>query len=131
MARPVNQDHPVTLAQLLAHNKRWTDGDRAIIREHVERLNVVAFFKQECGYDINLFDGENWVAWVTHGRIIFRPGFEPREAQSAHWREYQYIPLSTTIGDHYHRGPNKDSTDPVCPTCFTALPKTGQCDYCN
>src|SRR5688500_12321531 len=131
MARPVNKNNPITLAQVLSHNKRWTEDDRQIILEHIERLNVVSYFLQDCGYDVNLFNGEDWVAWITHGRIIFRPGFAPPEAQSAHWREYRYIPLSTTIGDHYHRAATKSVEEPVCPSCFMVLPKTGQCDNCD
>jgi hypothetical protein len=43
----------------------------------------------------------------------------------------QWHRLSAYGGRHAHRGGRSDESEPVCPTCHLALPRSGTCDNCG
>lgn len=127
-------DFPLTRHEAVHWWKRWNDDDRRRAEQEIDRLGCTEFFRQPAGITVLCVrEGEPSASiWLTAGRISFPEGKQPHDAYP---RPADPGIWSINLSRHEEHGKRsvteREAPEPVCKTCFTVLPKSGQCDYCE
>lgn len=118
----------VTRAEALRFNSRWTDADRALINEQIDRLQPVEFHRPPKGGYITCRDSSGRpLMHIEAGMLTFPESTLP--ANAIRWEPVWtagYLPLSTK-GSDSSRSQAAERTGSVCPDCFEVRSLAGDC----
>jgi hypothetical protein len=119
----------LTREKALNWSQDWSDADRKLIEQNLNRLNAQTFYMPPSGGYIGCVDVHARVVMTIHsGYLEFKRDVAPADLPDPKWPG---LTLSTFIycGS---RNPSPDDEDlQFCPIHHIALPATGICDYCQ
>jgi hypothetical protein len=118
-------DHrTLTREQVLRWRENWSESDRNLISQHLDRLSAGAFYEPQSQAYVGCKQASdpNVVMYVNPGYLEFRKDTSPPGLDEG----VNWIELSTFVA----RG---DATlllesEQVCPKCSMMLPLSGVCD---
>ena len=118
----------LNLAEVLKFNRRWTDADRAVVREEIENTGGAMFTFRRGGYmetvAVTTAEGQP-VMGIGKGTIWFNSGYTPNRAGASQDGDKWVLRLTThQASSGEPRG--VQAVGEICGSCFQTMSLTGE-----